>query len=133
MKFESDERELLDGLVDAIGGLPEGRAWIGGREVAIGPRGHVDAIVEALVAGRSLQLIVEAKSEAFPRDVRETIWQLRNYLAHLPKSESEVVPFFVARAISPGARDILREEGIGFFDFGGNKGFKNNRLLHNAL
>lgn len=119
MKFEFEERELLDGLVDAIGGLPEARARIGGREVAIGPRGRVDAIVEALVAGRPLQLIVEAKREAFPRDVRETIWQLRNYVAHLPDSDREIVPFFVARAISPGARDILREEGIGFYDLGG--------------
>lgn len=119
MKFELEERELLDGLVDAIGSLPEGQAWIGGREVAIGPRGRVDAIVEALVAGRPLQLIVEARREAFPRDVRETIWQLRNYLAHLPDGGREIVPFFVARAISPGARDILREEGIGFYDLGG--------------
>ena len=119
MKFELEERELLDGLIDAIGGLPKGEARIGGRKVAFGPRGRVDAIVEALVAGRPLQLIVEAKREAFPRDVRETIWQLRNYLAHLPDSDREIVPFFVARAISPGARDILREEGIGFYDLGG--------------
>lgn len=119
MKFELEERELLDGLIATIAGLPEGQAWIGGREVAIGPRGRVDAIVETLVAGRPLQLIVEAKREAFPRDVRETIWQLRNYLAHLPDSDREIVPFFVARAISPGARDILREEGIGFYDLGG--------------
>lgn len=119
MKFELEERELLDGLVDAIGGLPEGQAWIGGREVAIGPRGRVDAIVEALIAGRPLQLVVEAKREAFPRDVRETIWQLRNHLAHLADGDREIVPFFVARAISPGARDILREEGVGFYDLGG--------------
>lgn len=119
LKFEVEERELLDGLVDAIGALPQGEAWIEGREVAIGPRGRVDAVVNAAVAGRPLQLIVEAKREAFPRDVREAIWQLRNYLAHLPDAAREVVPFFVARAISPGARDILREEGVGFYDMGG--------------
>lgn len=119
MKFELEERELLDGLVEAIGALPEGKARIGSREVTIGPSGRVDAIVEALVAGRPLQLIVEAKRQAFPRDVRETIWQLRNYLSHLPDNDREIVPFFVARAISPGARDILRNEGIGFYDLGG--------------
>ena len=27
LKFEIEEQELLDGLVDAIGGSPEGRAW----------------------------------------------------------------------------------------------------------
>lgn len=119
LKSEIEEQELLDGLVDAIGALPEGEAWIDGREVAIGPRGRVDAVVNAAVAGRPLQLVVEAKREAFPRDVRETIWQLRNYLAHLPDEAREVVPFFVARAISPGARAILREEGVGYYDMGG--------------
>ena len=119
MKFESEQHELLDGLVDAIGALPEGQAWINGREVAIGPRGRVDAIVEALVAGQPLQLMVETKREAYPRDVRETIWHLRNTLAHLPESARKIIPFLVARAISPGARDILREEGIGFYDMGG--------------
>ena len=119
MKYENEERELLSGLVDAIGELPDGRASIVGRAVAIGPSGRVDAVIDALVARRSLRLIVEARSEAFPRDMREVIWKLRNYLAHLPDSEHEAVPFFAARAISPGARDILREEGIGFFDLGG--------------
>lgn len=118
-KFEIEEQELLDGLVDAIGALPQGSAHIDGREVAIGPRGRVDAVINAEVAGRPLQLIVKAKREAFPRDVRETIWQLRNYLAHLPQEAREVVPFFVARAISHGARDILREERVGYYDMGG--------------
>jgi len=36
-----------------------------------------------------------------------------------PYTERDVVPFFVARAISPGARGILREEKIGFYDLGG--------------
>jgi hypothetical protein len=119
LKFEIEEQELLDGLVDAIRALPRGEAWIEGREVAIGPRGQVDAIVNAQVAGRPLQLVVEAKRHAFPRDVRETIWQLRNYLAHLPADSREIVPFFVAFAISPGARTLLREEGVGFYDMGG--------------
>lgn len=119
LKFRNEEQELLDGLMQAIGDLPEGQAWIDGRDVSIGPSGRVDAIVDAVVSGCSLQLLVEAKREAFPRDVREAVWQLRNHLAHVPDSSREVVPFFVARAISPGARDILREEGIGFYDLGG--------------
>lgn len=120
LKLEQDKQELLDGLIDAIGELPEGQAWIEGREVALTPRGYkVDALIAAMVAGRPLQLLVEAKREAFPRDVREAIWQLRNHLAHQTHQNSDVVPFFVARAISQGAREILREEKIGFYDLGG--------------
>jgi hypothetical protein len=120
MRFEIEEQELLDGLIDAIGALPEGHAEVDQREVAIGPRGRVDALVDAWIGGRPLQLVVEAKREAFPRDVRETVWQLRNYLVHMPGNDREVVPFFIARAISPGAREILREEGVGFYDLGGS-------------
>lgn len=117
--FENEEQELLDGLINAISALPGGEASINGREVAIGPRGRVDAVVHAAISGQTFQLIIEAKRDAFPRDVRETIWQLRNYLAHLPSKVGEALPFFVAPAISQGARDILREEGIGFYDNGG--------------
>ena len=39
LQFEQDEQELLEGLIEAIGGLPEGQAWIEGREVAVAPRG----------------------------------------------------------------------------------------------
>jgi hypothetical protein len=120
LKFEIEEQELLDGLIDAIKALPNGHAEIDGREVAIGPRGRVDALVNAQIGGQPIQLLVEAKREAFPRDVRETVWQLRNYLAHMPKGDREILPFFIARAISPGARDILREEGVGFYDLGGS-------------
>jgi len=120
LKFEHDETELLEGLVDAISGLPDGQAWIEGREVSWTSRGEqIDAVVDAMIAGRELQLLVEAKREAFPRDVREAVWQLRNYLVHRPDTNREIVPFFVARAISPGAREILREEKIGFYDLGG--------------
>jgi hypothetical protein len=120
LKFEIEEQELLDGLLEAIEALPNGHAQIDGREVAIGPRGRVDALVDAEIGGQPIQLLVEAKREAFPRDVRETVWQLRNYLAHMPPADREILPFFIARAISPGARDILREEGVGFYDLGGS-------------
>lgn len=118
--LEISEQELLDGLVDAIARLPDGYARIDAREQAIGPRGRVDALVDARIGGQPLQLLVEAKREAFPRDVRETVWQLRNYLAHMPRDDREIVPFVAAGAISPGARDVLREEGVGFYDLGGS-------------
>jgi hypothetical protein len=119
LKFEIEEQELLDRLVETIGELPHAHASIHARELQIGPRGRVDALIDVVIAGRPFQLLVEAKREAFPRDVRETVWQLRNYLAHLPSDGGEIIPFFVARAISPGARQILREEGVGFYDLGG--------------
>jgi hypothetical protein len=119
MVFEANEEDLLEGLVGAICAVPRSRARIIRREIPLDQRRRIDAIVEAEIAGRPLELIVEAKRQAFPRDVRETIYQLRNYLAHYPSESPDVIPFFVAGAISPGARDLLRHEEIGFYDLGG--------------
>lgn len=118
MAIEANQEELLEGLLNAIRAIPHARAHLIRREMPLDRR-RIDAIVEAEVGGRSIELIVETKREAFPRDVRETIYQLRNYLAHYQTETTEVIPFFVARAISPGARELLRIEEIGFYDLGG--------------
>ncbi len=47
LKFEIDEQELLDRLINVITGLPDGEAKIDRREASIGPRGRVDALIEA--------------------------------------------------------------------------------------
>ena len=119
LKYEMEEQQLLDGLLNAIGALPESDAHIEDREAASAPQGRADAVVSATVAGHPLTLVIEAKRDAFPRDVRESIYQLRNYLTHLLAGSREAVPFLIARAISPGARDLLRDEGVGFYDLGG--------------
>ncbi|WP_267347102.1 MarR family transcriptional regulator [Sphingomonas sp. GM_Shp_2] len=120
MAIDTDEQSLLDGLIDAIGSIPNSHAMIAEREISLAGRWRIDAIVHASIAGQAIELIVEVKQNAFPRDVRETIYQLRTYLSHYDSSAGEVIPFFAARAISPGARDILRSEGIGFYDLGGS-------------
>jgi len=119
MATEANEEELLERLIDAIRAVPYARAHLTHRQMPLDQRRRIDGIVEAEIGGRPIELIVEAKRDAFPRDVRETIYQLRNYLAHYSSGPTEVIPFFVARAISPGARDLLRHEEIGFYDLGG--------------
>lgn len=115
----ANEEELLDGLVNAIRAVPHARAHLARREMPLDQRRRIDGIVDAEIAGRPIELIVEAKRDAFPRDVREAIYQLRNYLARYKSGSTEVIPFFVARTISPGARELLRHEEIGFYDLGG--------------
>lgn len=116
---EINEHELLESLVDAVGALPHAHASITGHQPIIGGR-RLDALVDIWVAGKQLQLIVEARRETFPRDVRELLWQFRNYIVHVGHSDKETIPFIAARAISRGARDLLKEEGVGFYDLGGS-------------
>jgi hypothetical protein len=83
-------------------------------------RHRLDGIIEAEIAGCPLVLLVEARQNAFPRDVRQAIWQLRNHQAHFRAETREVLPFLVSNAVSTGARDVLRSEGVGYADRGGS-------------
>ena len=62
-----------------------------------------DVVMELKHEGRSFRLVVEAKRSLFPRDAREAIWQLKNYLAHNDTAHSKAVPVLMAgsRAAPP--------------------------------
>lgn len=80
-----------------------------------------DFVLDADIGGRPVRFVVESKRSLFPRDAREAVWQLRNYLAHELQSEfRETVPVLLAETISPGARKLLREGRIGYFDASGS-------------
>lgn len=117
--FNVTEQELLRSFIDALGDLPRAHVTMSDHQHAMG-RYRADALIDVEIAGRQLHLLVEVKREAFPRDVRETLWQFRNYLAHANSPGTDIIPFIAARAISRGARDLLREEGVGYYDLGGS-------------
>lgn len=79
-----------------------------------------DVVMELQHEGSSFRLVIEAKRALFPRDAREAIWQLRNYLAHGNSTGRSVVPVLMADTISPGARQLLRDERVGYFDSSGS-------------
>lgn len=81
-----------------------------------------DAQVKLQIGGKSLTLLIEAKKTVYPRDVREALWQLREFSRRLMAEEvgEEVLPFLVAEAISPGAKELLHQERVGYFDSGGS-------------
>ncbi|MCS0463659.1 MULTISPECIES: hypothetical protein [Rhizobium] len=81
---------------------------------------HADFLIDARFSDAPFQLVVEAKRSAFPRDVREASWQLKRYIAAMPPGNSRVLPLLMADTISPGARALLREEKIGYFDRSGS-------------
>ncbi|EML5470838.1 hypothetical protein RSM50_003487 [Pseudomonas aeruginosa] len=121
--FESTltERELIARLVDALRELPEVEADLA-QEPAAQPsdRGY-DAQVDLHVAGKPFVLLLEAKKIVFPRDVRQVIWQLRAASHGRPTGQREnPLPLLVAESISPGAKELLRSERVGYYDSGGS-------------
>lgn len=118
----SAEQQLIAHFLDALRALP-GVEVDAVQNEPPGKRGdrRYDARVGLRVAGKPLVLLIEARRAAFPRDVRQVIWQLQAASNGRPTGHEDVtVALLVAESISPGAKELLRNEGVGYFDSGGS-------------
>jgi len=116
------ERQLITRFVDTLQELPEVEATLEHWEPVAkhGDRGY-DAQVDLCVAGKSFVLLIEAKKAVFPRDVRQVIWQLREASHRRPAEQGQPpVPLLVAESLSPGAKELLKSERVGYYDSGGS-------------
>ncbi len=115
------EQQLIARFLDALRELPEVEASLDRWEpTGAHDRGY-DAQVDLHVAGRSFVLLLEAKKAVFPRDVRQVIWQLQAASHGKPAGHGEKpLPLLVAESISPGAKELLRSERVGYYDSGGS-------------
>lgn len=113
------DEELLDELRCAVSALPNVSAQLRIGERRIVDHYTPDGLLDVSINNHHIELVIEAKSELFPRDVWQNIWRLRDYLEQADGS-SEKVAMLIAGAISKGARDILQSERVGYFDLGGS-------------
>lgn len=116
------EQNLVESVLEALRGLPQARAELGLWNEPAGRDGGYDARIDLHIGAESVRLLVEAKRIVYPRDVREVIWQIRRYMDLTPSERAgeRRLPFIVAESISPGAKELLREEQVGYFDSGGS-------------
>lgn len=113
------ESELIDVLLETLNQAPMTHARLAEREARI-ENDLIDAVVEANIGGQPYRLLVECKSQIFPGDIRELTWKLRR-LGRLSSSDgTPEFPLLIAETISPGAKDILRREQVGYSDSGGS-------------
>lgn len=108
------ESQLVSQLVETLRALPGGEAEIA--PTLRDPR--YDARIDAHLGGKPVTLLVEAKKTVYPRDVHQVLWRLKSLASGGDSSTS--VPVLAAGSISPGAQDLLRTEGVGYFDSGGS-------------
>ena len=116
------EARLLEGFLEALQELPEVQAEFSVIERSGGPdRGH-DARVDLRAGGKAATLLIQVKKEVYPRDVRQVLWQLRESArGWLEQAEGrQAVIFLIAQSISPGAKELLRNEQVGYYDSGGS-------------
>jgi hypothetical protein len=113
------ERQIVESLLSALQALPGAQAALRFLEGPSTPSGYrPDAEISLDIGGRQYALRVEAKRELFPRDAREVLWRMdRSDSAH---DGLAVLRMIAADSLSPGAKDLLKAEGVGYFDRGGS-------------
>lgn len=112
------EQQLIERFLEALRELPEVHAYLD--PGATGNCGH-DAQIDLQVAGKSFILLIEAKKAVYPRDVRQVLWQLREASHGQTKGQGkELLSVMIAESISPGAKELLRDERVGYYDSGGS-------------
>lgn len=111
------EHALIEQFLDALRELPDVHAEMEVREPALAAPYQVDAEIHISVAGKPIVLLIEAKKTAYPRDVRQVLWQFK---ALHPACPPDVQHLLVAESLSPGAKELLKSERVGYYDSGGS-------------
>jgi hypothetical protein len=114
------EEELINGLQAALAQLPNASVKDVAYDVSLSQRSRPDATVSMNLGSQDIDLIIEIAKTAYPRDVREKIWQIRHYLDDAAISGSEPIPMLIANTISKGARSLLKEANVGYYDASGS-------------
>ncbi|MDX9944901.1 MAG: hypothetical protein RBS35_08930 [Azonexus sp.] len=113
------ERQLIERFVDTLRELPKTEADI--KSVSEHGGRALGAQVNLHIAGKSFILQIESRKVVFPRDVRQVIWQFREAGRTPTKGDGEApMSLLVAELISPGAKDLLKRECVGYYDSGGS-------------
>ena len=116
------ERDLLDMLLETLRELPQVHTQEPLPERRIGDYRQIDAEICLDAAGTALTLLIELRKSVYPRDVRQVLSQIKQFGMHqqLADQGNAAVPILVAESISPGAKELLRRESVGYFDTGGS-------------
>jgi predicted transcriptional regulator len=113
------EMQIVQSLLDALQALPGAHAELRFIEGPSTPSGYrPDAEISLEMGGRQYALRVEAKRELFPRDAREVLWRMDRSTS--TNDGSAILRMVAADSLSPGAKDLLKAEGVGYFDRGGS-------------
>lgn len=117
LAFEAEMANRLSKvLIESTGGREVGRSV----KVPIAADGQLDLLLEIEANGRRLHVAVKTLRQAYPRDVREAVWSLEAYGAGAKAKDLDLVCLVAAEHISAGAKELLRNRKVGYFDLAGN-------------
>lgn len=93
------------------------------------PGRRLDMHLELVIRGQNVKFAIETLRNAYPRDISGAIWNLQGHLAARAVTKNGVIPLVAAHSLSPGAKELLRENGIAYFDLHGNLYLSFGRML----
>ena len=119
------EHELVERFVETLRALPQVTNQSEMEPVTLRlaePGQPYDAQVALRLSGKTITLLIEAKTILYPRDARLVLWRLQEFIDRWNSKPNthQVVPVLIADSISPGAKELLRGERAGYFDSGGS-------------
>jgi len=118
--WQETEKTVVDKLLKTLQELPAADAHLqSSQRTFSNKRATIDAEIDLSISNQNLTMLVEVKRSVFPRDTREAVWQLQEYARRLG-SAAHVIPLLAAESISPGSKEFLRSENVGYFDMGGS-------------
>jgi hypothetical protein len=113
------EAEVADQLCAALADATDGEIVAREAEHRAGEGPSLDLLLTLVAGGKSLDIAVETLRHAYPRDVRAAVWKLDEYKL-ASKRQQDLLTLIAAESLSPGARELLRKRGIGYFERNGN-------------
>lgn len=75
---------------------------------------HLEEEMHVTISGTKTRLRLMVAGIVYPRDARELAWRA------MAARKEGLIPVVVAEIVSEGARDFLRDQGIGYSDAGGS-------------
>lgn len=119
------ENDVLQDLITSLGGILEGK---NANLCYLGQDYGIDYVFEIDTAQGKWIVPVEIKKQAYPRDVKQAIWAFDEYRQE-NKGKQNIVPLFVADLISEGAREVLKNHNIGYYELSGTLYIKHKQIL----
>lgn len=114
MDNQQSEQQLVNEFLRNLEGLPDVRARLEAKQPTL-----TNAKIDLKIAGKEMTAFVEARKVGYPRDVQQAIRQLRKRAEESPLRNG-VVLVVIAEYLSPGAKEQLQAERIGYFESGGS-------------
>ncbi len=116
---QGHEADITNRLCAALEEATDSQIMARGNEQLLDQADGPDLILTLFTGDESVDIAVELLRHAYPRDIRGAVWKLEDFKLSSDHPQS-LIALVAAESLSPGAKDVLRKRGIGYFERNGS-------------